>query len=464
MNPRSPNVLALFSLGVLTALSGVLAQTQVIGLGDALKTLPNALDWQSANLTYATAQRNLEAAQAAAGLQVSGGSKYDFSQRIDTNAQAQNALQISATASANVLPWSSAAAQIRLAERAFERAGLDLLDTRNTLAINLVNQYFTARGADIDLELASANEKLAESQVRVATAQLALKQISFEASLTVQRNLETARSNTLTARSTREIARLDLFNTLGQAPNEASLNDAPTELETPKEAVEALIQTGLERRADVQKALSRLHDAEDTLSAAQVSRYVPPTSLTVGVGQYAGQTQTGVAFSAGINIQTGTASVNGSYPLVYPVDPSVNIPKATTFTLSASISLPIIAPSSDANIATAQTSLEAARTALESTRRSAALDLRQKYNDAVTAKARLGVFRAALQAAQQTFETAKTRNANGTNTALDLETARIAARQAERDLETGMVNQVLSVYRFQNALGTLKLVPQGVAQ
>jgi outer membrane protein len=182
------------------------------------------------------------------------------------------------------------------------------------------------------------------------------------------------------------------------------------------------------------------------------------------VGQYVGQTQTGVAFSAGINLQTGTASVNGSYPLVYPVDPGVNIPKATTFTLSASISLPIIAPSSDANIATAQTSLEAARTALESTRRSAVLDVRQKYNDAVTAKAKLGVFRAALQAAQQTFETAKTRNANGTNTAIDLETARIAARQAERDLESALVNQVLSVYRLQNALGTLKLVPQGAAQ
>jgi outer membrane protein len=272
MNPRPPNVLTVIALGVLTAVSGVFAQTQGISLSDALKTLPNALDWRSADLTYASAQRNLEAAQAAAGLQVSGGAKYDFSQRIDANAQAQNALQVSATASANVLPWSNAAAQIRLAERAFERAGLDLSDARNTLTINLINQYFTARGSDIDLELATANEKLAESQVRVATAQLALKQISFEASLTVQRNLETARSNTLTARSTREIARLNLFNTLGQAPNEASLNDAPNELETPKESVEALIQSGLERRTDVQKAISRLHDAEDTLSAAQLSR------------------------------------------------------------------------------------------------------------------------------------------------------------------------------------------------
>jgi outer membrane protein len=464
MNPRPSTVLALLALGVLTVLSGGQAQTQGIGLNDALKALPNALDWRSADLTYATAQRNLEAAQAAAGFQVSGGTKYDFSQRIDTNSQAQNALQVSATASANVLPWSSAAAQIRLAERAFERAGLDLLDTRNTLAINLVNQYFTARGANIDLDLATANEKLAEAQVRVATAQLSAGQISREAFLTVQRNLETARSNTLTASSAREIARLNLFNTLNQAPNEASLNDAPTELETPKESVDALIQASLERRADVQKALSRVRDAEDTLSAAQLNRYLPPTSLTLGVGQYAGQTQTGLAFSAGINIQSGMASVNTSYPLVYPADPNVNIPKATTFTLSASISLPIIAPSSDANISTAQTSLEAARAALESTRRSAVLDLRQKYNDAVTAKARLGVFRAALQAAQQTFETAKTRNANGTNTALDLETARIAVRQAERDLETGMVNQVLSVYRLQNALGTLKLVPQGAAQ
>jgi outer membrane protein TolC len=463
MNPRPPNVLTALTLGVLFAVSGTLAQTQVIGLGDALKALPNALDWRSADLTYETAQRNLESAQAAAGIQVSGGTKYDFSQRIDANAQAQNALQVSATASANVLPWSSAAAQIRLAERAFERAGLDRLDARNTLAINLVNQYFTVRGAEIDLELAGANEKLSESQLRVATAQLAAGQISRETFLSAQRGLENARSNTLNVRSAREIARLNLFNTLGQPPSEATASDAPGELETPKENVDALLQTGLERRTDVLKALSRLHDAEDTLAAAQLNRYLPPTSVTVGVGQFAGQTQTGASLSAGINLQSGTASLSGSYPLVAP-DPGTNVPKATTFTLSASISLPIIAPSSDANINTAQTSLEAARTALESTRRSAALDVRQKYNDALTAKARLGVSKTALQAAQQSFETAKTRNAAGTNTAIDLETARIATRQAERDLESALVNQLLSVYRLQNALGNLKLVSQGAAQ
>lgn len=436
------------------------AQGVTIKLSDALAALPKSLEWTSADLAFEATQRQLESAYAAAGLQFSGGGKFDYSQRVDVDAQANDTLVVNASANANVLPWSNAAAQIRLAERAVDRAKLDRADTRNSLAINAANLYFAARTADADLELAQANEALAISQLRVAEAQRSAGQVSQESLLGTQRNLENARANLVSAQGNRQVARQNLFNALGGGDTNTTLTDAPNESEMPKETVEALTAARLEKRSDVQKAISRLRDAEDTLGAAQLNRWLPPASFNIGVGQFTSGTQTGVSANAGLNIQTGVANVSASYPLVTPSLPA-NATQATTLTFSAQISVPFVSPSADANIASAETSLKNAKIALETTRRNAVLDIRQRYSEAVSAQVRVRAARASLQAARQSLETAKARNAAGTNTALDLESARINARQAERDLENSLANALIGSYRLQNATATLSLNPQG---
>jgi outer membrane protein TolC len=420
---------------------------QGLSLEAALSGLPNAPDWRSADLTYENTVRQLESAYAAAGLQLKSGLDYSLGKNLDTGAAATQSLSLNATLSASVLPWSSANDQIRSAQRSLERAALDRRDSRSTLYINAVNAYWTARLAGLDHNLAQANERQAEAQLRVAQTQRQAGQITQEGLLAVQRSLENAQATRLQTALALENARLTLWNTLGIGPGPNDLITPTPEANLPTTAVERLVEQALERRSDVLKALSRLRDAEESLSNARRDRLLPEGSLRLGVGQ-AGQGN-GWSLSAGLNL-SGTASLTASYPFVQ--DQTAATP-STQLSLSASVSLPLIAPSADSRIASAETGLSLARQTYEIARKAAELDLRQRYSEAVTAKARVQIARTGLATATQALATAEARNKAGLNTALDLESARIAKLQSERDLEGALVNLHIAVLRLNNATG-----------
>ncbi len=422
--------------------------------------LPNTLDWRVADLTFETAARQLDAARAAAGLSLSGGGSYAYNARNvgGTVTDAGN-LIVSVNASLTLLPWSPVFDGVRSAARNVQRAALDRADTRNTLALNATTLYYQTRVAVVDLELARANEDLAATQLRNAQVQLQNGQINRDAFAGVQRGVDNARANTLAVQNALQITRIGFFNAINQAPREVGLSDAPMEQALPAGALDVLVQSALSRRSDVLKARSRVDDATDALNNAGRDRWLPVANVNVGVGQFSSsQIQTGPSVNAGVNLQSGSVTSSLSVPLVTPTLPA-NQPSGTTFTLSAQVTVPVLAPGADARINTARSALETAQAALEATARGADLDVRSRYNDAQTAGARLTVARTALNAARQAFDTAQIRNTNGLNTAVDVETARIAARQAERDLENATVQQLLSVYRLQIALGTFALAP-----
>lgn len=433
--------------------------TPQLPLQPVINFLPNTLDWRVADLTLETASRQFDAARAAAGLSLSGGGSYAYNARNvgGTVTDAGN-LVLSVNASLTVLPWSAVFDNVRATGRNLQRAALDRADTRNTLALNTVTLYFQTRVAIQDLEIARANEALAAQQLKNAQVQLQNGQINRDAFANVQRALDNAKANTLAVQNSLQITRIGFFNAINQPVQEVALSDAPAELPLPSGAVDALVQAALARRSDVLKARSRVDDASDALGSAQRDRWLPVANVNVGVGEFAGQTQTGPNVSAGLNFQSGALTSSVSMPVVTPTVPSTT-PTGTTFTLSAQFTVPVLAPGADARVATAQVALETARSALEATARGADLDVRQRYNDAVSAAARLTVARTGLQAARQALETAQVRNANGLNTALDVESARIAVRQAERDAENATLAQVVAVYRLQIALGTFALAP-----
>ena len=421
---------------------------QGLTLEAALANLSNAPDWRSADLTYEGVVRQLEAAYAATGLQLKGGGDYGLNKNLDTTAAANQSLSLTASLSANVLPWSTANDQIRTAQRAMERAALDRRDSRNTLYINGVNQYLTARLAGVDFELAQANEKQTEAQLKVAQAQRQAGQITQETLLTSQRNLENAQATRVQAAGALENARLTLWNTLGVAPNANGLTTAVPEANLPTDPLERLIAQGAERRSDVQRALSRVRDAEDTLGNARRDRLMPEGSVRVGVGQVAGQNDVW-SLSAALNL-SGTAILTADYPIIQSQTTGT---QSTQLTLSATVSLPIIAPSADSRVASAETTLTLARQSLEIARKAAELDIRQRYTDAATAKARVQIARTGLATSTQALTTAQARNQAGLNTALDVEAARIARQQAERDLEQALVNLHIAALRLNNAMG-----------
>jgi outer membrane protein len=122
-------------------------------------------------------------------------------------------------------------------------------------------------------------------------------------------------------------------------------------------------------------------------------------------------------------------------------------------TFSVNVSIPILAPGQDAQLGSAQTNLDTARKTLESAKRIAELDIRQRFNDAFIATQRLAIAKLGLQSARSSLETNRAKQTAGTITALDVQSAEQTAKQAERDLENAVAATHVSGMRLQVALG-----------
>jgi outer membrane protein len=441
---------------IAVGLSPGIAQSNLeFKLEEALKALPSSLEWQQADLTFLNAQKSLDSARAGAGLKLNAGA--DTSLGFPSSGNSTQTVSVSATASLTVLPWSSAYDQVRSSERALARAELDRTDSRNTLALNVVNQYFTARLSSNDLELAKTNLKLTESQLRVAGAQQTNGQITKDALLNTQKSLETSKLNLEQALNTLEVNRLTIWNTLNLEISDAVFSSIPSERNLSDTSLDDLTKKALEKRSDVQKALSRISDAQDALSSAQRDRALPNASVNLGV-----TSSSAGSLSSGLNLQTGNLSVTGTVPVVANTNTNSGSSASNNLTISASVSIPIIAPSGDTKIASAEVSLASAKKSLEQIKQSAKLDVRQKYNDAKLALAKLNLSKTTLANLRLGFETAKAKFDAGLSTPNELEQSRINVLQSERDLEQAIVNQVLAAYRLDNAIGSLNIIPGGI--
>ena len=445
------NTIAVITIGLSV---GMAQSNPEFNLEQALSALPSSLEWQQADLTLQTAQKNLESARAAAGLKLNAGA--DTSLGFPSSGTSTQTLNVSATASLTILPWSSVYDQVRSAERALTRAELDRSDTRNTLALNVVNQYFTTRISITDLELAKANVKLSEAQLKVATAQQANGQITKENFLTAQKNLENSKLNFEQAVNTLEVNRVTVQNTLNLEITNIIFSSIPSERSLMADTLDELTKKALVKRSDVQRALTKIADAQDALASAQRDRLLPNASVNVGVTQSGAGT-----LSSGLNLQTGSLSVTGTVPVVS--NGGTTTTTGSNLTISASISIPIVSPSGDTKISSSQTSLEIAKKSLEQTKQSAVLDVRQKYNDAKLTISKLNLAKTSLNAANSSYATAKARFDAGLSTQNELEQSRLNVSQAERDLEQAIVNQVLAAYRLENAVGVLNLIPGGIS-
>jgi outer membrane protein TolC len=446
-----PRTRAALVLGALIAGSFGVAATPLT-LNAALERLPNSLDWQSANLTYQAAQQSLNAARAAAGLTVGVGTDLTTgvtvigtqSQQAGTSA---TSLSVSLNASLAILPWSSAYDNVRSATRALERAGFALRDTRNTLALNAVQAYQAARVAALDLTNAQAAEQIATQQVQIAQARAQNGQLSRDDLETARKNLENARLTTQQAQQTLEINRAQLFQTVA-LPDAGETLEPATARPVTTTPLETLVTAALTRRSDVIQAQSKVADAQDSLNVATRNRWLPNATL----GANLGQGQSGSSIGTSLNVTQGNLTVSGSTPVTSASN------AATSFTVSLSANINLFDPNADAKIRNAQLSLESAQKVLETTRQSAALDVRQKYSDASIQTRRVAFQQQVLQNAQAALETARTRFSLGSITALEVTQAQLTVAQAGRDLDNQIGTQALSTLRLDNALGTLEIV------
>jgi outer membrane protein len=431
------------STTMIVLLGGVALAQSALSLPDAAARLPRTLEWRAADGNFETARRALETAQAGAGLKVNAGADYSNSSVLTGNGQNGQTLKLTATASVSVLPWSPAFDDVRRQERNLEKATLDRRDARQTLLVNLNTQYFAVRSAQVDVDLNRNTVALREAQARATAAQRANGQATRDQELTAQQNLESARLTLAQAENTLEISRLTLAQTL-DLPSVTSVSTEPTSPRALTETLDAALKRALTRRSDVLKAQINLRDAEDTVSVAARARWFPNASVNLGVNG----TDAGV--STGLNLQTGALSVTGN---TQTSSAAANGPAGTTLTLSASLNLPLIAPSSDAQIGAAQTNLVNAQAALERSRKSAELDVRQKYADLQNALKRIELNQRAVQNTQSALQTAEARLKAGSATKIDADTARLNLQTSRKDLETAIVNALLADLKWRNALG-----------
>ncbi len=416
----------------------------------ALQQLPNALEWQSVDLTFAAAGQSLNAARAATGLSLTVGGDAQAGVAVIGSPQVSAgttaaSLSVSGSASLALLPWSAGFDGVRTATRAYDRAALDLRDTRNTLAINLTQSYQSARIAQLDLDNARSSETLAAQQLAVASKQQQNGQVTKDSLENTRKLLENAKLTTLQATQNLELSRTQLFNAI-QATDAGETLEPPTPAVTATQPLETLLQTALTQRVDVLKAVSKVGDAEDALNVATRNRLLPSGSVGVSFGQGNG----GTNLSSNLGIATGNLSVTGSTPL------TGSNTTATSLTVSVSANIAVFDPNADAKIRSASLSLDSSRKSLESTRQAAVLDVRQKYADALLQRQRYTFQQQVLSNAVSALETAKKRFALGSLTALEVTQAQLTVSQAQRDLENQLATLNLSLIRLENATGSYK--------
>jgi outer membrane protein TolC len=435
----------------------VAQQTPGLSLETALKALPTAPGWKVAELTAQSAQRQLEATQAGAGFNLTANGAYTTSrtdgiplENLPPGTQlTSSGGSVSATAGLTVLPWSPAFDSVRAAERNLERANIDRLEARSQLAAQVVKQYFDLKLAASDLELARNSVKLAKSRLDIANAQLEAGVGTREGVLTAKQGLEASSANERAVANDLELRRRSLSITLGTNITTTELTTKLPEVNLKDNALEAGLPTALKRRGDILKAISQVNDATDALESAQRDRLVPDVGLNL---QYGGVSQNGDAAGARVtgdlNFKTGQVSVTPGYGFG-----STSVGSRISF--GANIAIPIIAPSNDTKISSAENQLALAQHNLETVRINAELDVRTQYAAAQAAVAQVEVARVGLLSAQEKNANAEKRLAAGLGTSIERETAKLANAQAERDLEFAHINAVTAIVKFVASLAPI---------
>jgi outer membrane protein len=375
-----------------------LAQNLSLSLEAALAKLPDSLGWRGADLVFASVQARLDQALAGTGFVLNANSDYSLAKSVDPNLDASQNLSIGVQASINVLPWSTVQAQIVAAQSALERARLDRDEARNTLALNLVAQYDALRLAEIDLELARAVRLLREHQVVAAQAQAKAGTITPDA-LAVQRQAEGAAQFAVNqALTVLDQARLTLSASLGLRDPNVVTSGGPAQPAPPEPLADLSIVFA--KRFDTRKATITVREAQTALELAGLQRLLPDANLKLGYGQ-----RDGLFCTASLDFRTGQASFGLLFTPV-SINPSSGVP-GTSLTLGASISLPILAPTKEAEIGLAQRNLELAKQTLETFKQNAALEIRQRHSELVSALQRIELARSAQRLNLQLLETSR---------------------------------------------------------
>ncbi len=403
-----------------------LGMARALTLPEVQSWLPASSAWKQADLQYQNSVNSLASANTALGLGATLGGNLGFSS--DASGTWSNQTKATASVSATVLPWTPAFDKVSSAQLGVSQATLTLEDTRNTLLLNTYSRLLALKNAQLELNYATAQQKLLQLQLSAALGQADLGNLSGDSLKAKQNALESGNYSLKAAQNALELAKLNFYLPLNQKiPLEPFVWEIPV-LDNGVPLEQAL-KNAPNTRSEILKAQSSLEGASAALSVAQRDRWFPNLSLS---GQYSGLSG-GTTANVGLNFKTGLASAGVSSGFQ-----DSSVPSSTSVTLSASINL--LDPNADSGIVNAQTQLEQARIALELAKQSVELDLRQKYADLEQQKGQMQVAQSSLELATSNQATTQTRLDAGLATLLDLESAKLSVLAAQKTLELAKGN------------------------
>lgn len=441
--------------------SNAQAATPTQTLPSLFANLPSGPDWLAADAAYAASVAAYQASVAATQFQLTAGADYSLSTDLATSSPASSSLSVTVNAGASVLPWAPSLVSLGKAGRSLVLAALTQRDQRASAAQTLFTRFQSARLAALDDAQAAANVALATEKLNITQRQAASGAASADQVASARQALAGAQSNAASAANNLAAARMNLFASIG-APSTATPPSLSGPAATPPEfggALADLLSLAGTQRADVAQAQANLQNAQDALSAAQFDRRFPASSVGLAVSN----SNYGRVSSA-LDVKNGALSLSGTANLLSGsnLTSSTGTPVAgTVVTVSASISLPIIAPSGDAAVNSAQAGLRTAQLALSAARLNAELAVRGAVASVSNAQAALAGAQAAAASAGQALATAQARLRAGTGTSLDVSSASLASAKATRDLEAADWSLISSILGEYAATGTFVLTPQG---
>jgi outer membrane protein TolC len=299
--------------------------------------------------------------------------------------------------------------------------------------------------------LAAQNLVLSQKKLQITRAQLEAGTATKEALLSAEANLRSAEASVKAVSNTKRLTAQSVFVFLGVAPRETAFSSMISVPKPSPENLDALVKAAKNTRPDVLRAILAVRQAQDDLEIARRDRWLPNLGLNAGVsGVTADGKPTGTQLSTNLNLGNGALSVQGAYA------PSSS-GNATALTLSLQISIPIVAPTGDARVDTAQVALNGARLNLETVVSAAELEVQNKFFEREAATAQQDVAQANLDVAKRRTTDSGAKLAAGLVTVLELEQSKLLELQATRELQNADVQAALSGFRLLNAVKPLEL-------
>jgi outer membrane protein TolC len=304
------------------------------------------------------------------------------------------------------------------------RAGVEasrwhLQQAQNDVTVSVARLYVLVQRADAQVASRQANVRLFEQLLRVAQDEF---EVGTGTRLDVAQSnvqLSRAREALLRAQNDREAARLALLSAIG-ADQSQDVVLVPLTAPGTAPALDAALTMARAQRPELKEIEAAEKQAALTLESAKARR-VPRVELSF-LGDYAGNS---------------TDEMH------------------STRRIAAGVAMPIFRGDLQANIARARLEAEDIRTRASAASRDVEQQVRTSIMSLQNAEARVSVAGESAKVAEEALTIARDRKAAGYGSAVEVDRAEDAYRQAQEDLIAAQADAALAAVQVQYATGTI---------